>query len=292
MTGNVIKKIDMHCHTTDKLVKFAASPDASLDAITHAMEKHGIVKTVLLATYFPHKGTGISNYRLYSWIRDRQEFVLFGSLDFEHYYTQGCNELEEMAEQGFIKGVKIYTGYQQVDFFSQQFKQIAKLAEKYALPLMFHGGVSYIAWRELGRQGALDLVKYLKTEGQKLLKTPKDFEMIAKEFPAIPIIVSHLCKPFFEEMIDVLNRNHNIYTDMSGLLDSKQDQDYREQCVADVKRVIDECGPEKLLFGTDFPVQTHDDSIYFVEHAMQDYSVEEKKKVYFDNASALIGVTA
>lgn len=85
-----------------------------------------------------------------------------------------------------------------------------------------------------------------------------------------------------------LKRNANLYVDLSGLLDSKWDADYRDACVQHVRHFADTCGPEKLLFGTDFPVQTHADTIYFVEEALRGYAEVEKQRVYFDNANRLI----
>ncbi|MBI1968550.1 hypothetical protein HYS49_01435, partial [Candidatus Woesearchaeota archaeon] len=84
-----MKKIDIHCHTTPRKLENMAVASASLDAIAGKMREHDIEKTVLLASYFPHKQSGISNYRLHHWITDRSDwygghsdFCMFGSLDF------------------------------------------------------------------------------------------------------------------------------------------------------------------------------------------------------------------
>ncbi len=287
-----MKKIDVHCHTTNRILKDAANSDASLEAIAAQMKEYDIIQTVLLATYFPQRGTGISNYRLHHWIEGRSEFSMFGSLDFAHFFYQGYNELEEVADEGLIRGIKLYTAYQPIDFNSDRFKQIAALASEKRLPLMFHGGVSYILWKELGIQGVLALATSanppLPQAAKEPYKTPLEFERVAQTFPAVNIIVSHLCKPFFEEMIAVLKRNDNIFTDMSGILDSKSDSDYRAACVEQVRKFVGECGPGKIMFGTDFPVQTHADSVDFVEKAMKDYAVKDKQAVYFDNANRII----
>ena len=282
-----MKKIDIHCHTTNRILKDSANPDARLDAIIAYMKEYDVLQTVVLATYFPHKGTGISNYRLHHWIKDRPEFAMFGSLDFGCYFYQGFNELEEMASEGLIRGIKLYTAYQGIDFDSDRFKKVATLASESRLPLMFHGGVSYTLWKQMGTKDVLALVS-LPDRANEDYKTPEAFEMVAKEFPRVNIIVSHLCKPFFEEMIEVLNRNENVFTDVSGILDSKRDSDYKTACIEQVNRFIGECGPEKIMFGTDFPVQSYEDSVYFVEEAMKNYSAKDRQKVYFDNANRII----
>ncbi len=287
-----MKKIDVHCHTTNRILKNSANPDASLNTIAACMADYEIIQTILLATYFPQTGTGISNYRLYHWIKDKPGFVMFGSLDFEHFFYQGYNELEEMAGGGLIKGIKLYPAYQQINFESDRFKQIATLAGEKGLPLMFHGGVSYKLWKELGTEAVLNLPHSPRPASGRAAgepyKRPREFEGVARAFPTINLIISHLCKPFFAEMIEVLKRNSNIYTDTSGILDSRLDTTYKAACVEQVRRFIGECGPEKMMFGTDFPVQTHADSVYFVEAAMVDYPAADKQKVYFDNASRLI----
>ena len=283
-----MKKIDIHCHTTNKLLPKVANPDASLDAIAEHARRHEIIRTVVLATYFPREGTGISNYRMSHWIKNRPEFVMFGSLDFEHFFYQGYNELEEMSAGGLIKGIKFYPAYQSIDFASEKFKQIVTLAQRHGLPIMFHGGVSYALWKTLGTQAILALAASPPLTAVEPYKTPDEFEAMARMFPDVTIIVSHLCKPFFHPMMAALKRNSNLYVDVSGLLDSKLDAGYRDECVQHVRRFADTCGPEKLLFGTDFPVQTHADTVFFVEEALRSYSEAERCLVYFENANRLL----
>lgn len=213
---------------------------------------------------------------------------MFGSLDFEHFFYQGYNELEEMSAEGLVRGIKLYPAYQSIDFTSEKFKQVADLAQRHELPIMFHGGVSYLLWKKLGTQAILALTASPTLAAVEPYKTPGEFETMAQTFPEVTVIVSHLCKPFFQDMMVVLKRNPNIYVDMSGLLDSKLDTNYRDDCVQHVRRFADTCGPDRLLFGTDFPVQTHADTIYFVEEALRCYSAAERRLVYFDNANRLV----
>ncbi|PIN79484.1 hypothetical protein COV16_03960 [Candidatus Woesearchaeota archaeon CG10_big_fil_rev_8_21_14_0_10_34_8] len=269
-----MKKIDIHAHITNRPVEGIIYPNASLNVLQEEMEKYNIEKTVLLATYFPHRGTGITNFRLLDWINEDgwQEFSLFGSLDFEKYFYQGYNELEELAERGKIGGIKIYTSYQHIDLQGENFSQVRKLAGKHNLPLMFHMGYTHTG------------IKNKPFIAEKV--TPSDIEFVAEY--GQKIIMCHLAKPFTEELIQVVKRNETIYADMSGLIDSYRDKHELPQAVKLVEKVLGECGPDKLLFGTDFPVQTHKDSVYMIKSAMKDYSYEDKQKVYYDNAKGII----
>jgi len=271
-----MKKIDIHCHTSNRFIKDIIPESADLETINSEMKKYEIEKTNVLATYFPHKSSGISNFRLLHWIKENPHFMMFGSLDFEHYFYQGINELEELAEDKLIKGIKLYTCYQEIDLQSDKFRKILEVASTYSLPLMFHSGYSYSSMRKYNTMSVASLVK------------PSDLELTIKENPEIDIIISHLAKPFLEELIPVIKSNNNVYSDMSGLIDSKFEQKEIPKCVENIKRYLGECSPNKLLFGTDFPVQTHQNSLTMLEGALHDYSFTEQKLVYYDNARGLL----
>jgi predicted TIM-barrel fold metal-dependent hydrolase len=271
-----MKKIDIHCHTTNRKMKDVIPKSAFLDEIVSEMKKNDVEKTVVLATYFPHRQSGISNFRLYNWIRKRPEFMMFGSLDFEHYFYQGMNELEELAEMKTLSGIKIYTCYQEVDVNSQKFKDVINLAKRNSIPVMMHSGYSYTAMRTNNQ------VSFAKPV------TPLDIEPAMIEYHDVNFIISHLAAPFLDELITVVKRTHNAYSDMSGLIDSKFGKKGIPSSVEEIKRFLGECGPARLLFGTDFPVQTHADSIYFVEEAMKNHSLIDKQDVYYNNARRLL----
>ncbi|MFZ6029031.1 MAG: amidohydrolase family protein [Chloroflexota bacterium] len=282
-----MKKIDIHCHTTNRPLPHATNPDASIAAISALMQRHQIVHTVLLATYFPAKGTGISNFRLHRWLQGQPHFSMFGSLDFEHYFYQGLNELQELAQLGAIQGIKLYTAYQPIDFEGEKFCRVVELAQTQRLPLMFHGGISYDVWKRLS---LADILTLSESDASRVeaVKTPRDFAGLAQKYPDVTFIVSHLCKPFFQPMIQALKQFDNLFTDTSGLLDSQDDQDFRPHCIEIVKRFVGEAGPEKVLFGSDFPVQSHQDTVDFVEGALAQYPTADKELVYAGNARRLI----
>jgi len=271
-----MKKIDIHCHSTPRKLQDVVPESASISAISAKMEEHEIEKTALLASYFPHKSSGISNYRLQHWIKGESRFMLVGSLDIEHYFHQGYNELEELAQDNALSGIKLYTCYQQIDLQSEKLQQVGKLAERYQLPVMFHVGYSYTSMRTTGKISIANLIK------------PSDVARYAEQHPTVPIVLAHMGKPFFEELVQVVNTTPTLYTDMSGLIDSKYGQADKEDCVGEIRKFLELCGPERMLFGTDFPIQTYEDSVYMVEEAMQEFSVQDKEKVYYKNAEGLL----
>jgi predicted TIM-barrel fold metal-dependent hydrolase len=274
-----MNKIDIHCHTTKRKIN-GIKEIPTLSAISNHMAESGIEKTILLATYFPHKGTGITNFRLLNWLNeydpDREKFDMFGSLDFDHFFYQGLNELEELAAGKYIKGIKLYTCYQHIDLKGDKLKSVLDLAENYVLPVMFHVGYSYSCMSQTGKVAYTDPV------------SPKSLEPIVNAYPKTNFIFSHMGKPFFGELVDVVKSTNNVYTDMSGIIDEEHEQAELYQCIMEITKFLHECSPKKLLFGTDYPVQTHADSVHMIEEAMRGFHPLDKKDVYYNNAYSLL----
>jgi predicted TIM-barrel fold metal-dependent hydrolase len=266
-----MRKIDIHCHTTRSQLQEIMPACATLSTIENEMRIHNIEYTVVLATYFPKSGSGISNYRMLHWIQNKPAFKLFGSLDFQHYFAAGLRELTELAEAGYLNGIKIYSGYQDIDYHSDKFTRIGNLAEQYQLPLMFHGGFQQCHENNI-----------------ELAVSPQLIAAAAKKFPHLPIIISHLAWPFVQELIEAALEFNNIYTDMSGMLDSYKTPLTLSECVNGLKKYLDACGPKRLLFGTDFPIQTHADSVQLIELSMAEYTDNDRQDVYYNNAANLI----
>lgn len=269
-----MKKIDIHCHTTNRIIKDIIPKSANIEAVLANMDMHEIETTVLMASYFPHKSSGISNFRLLHWIKDHPQLCMYGSLDFEFYFHQGLNELNELAESQLIKGIKIYTGYQNIE--SGKLKKVLDIAREYSLPIAFHTGVSYSAFKKYGK---LAITKIFK---------PDDMETIARENSDLTFILCHMGKPFFDDTIKAIKAQNNIYTDVSGLIASTDDRTEIPRSIEAIQKFLGECGPKKLIFGTDFPVQTHEDSINFIEESMKNYSSEDKTDVYYNNAKKIL----
>ncbi len=272
------KKIDIHCHTTNRIVH---GLEGSLEKISYEMKKYDVEQTVVLATYFPHRGSGISNFRLLNWTEQhnkthqKEEFKMFGSLDFEHYFYQGYNELEELANQQKIAGIKIYTGYQKIDLKGDKFRKVIDLAKQKNLPLMFHGGDTSGSWKQYGK------IAYEQEVSAETL------EFIPSEY-GIKTIICHLGYPFIDDTIDVLKRNPLMYADMSGLFYSREEAHKLPYAVDHTRRVLEYCGPNQMLFGTDFPVHIHEHAISIVENAMKNFTEKDREKVYYQNAREVL----
>ncbi len=76
--------------------------------------------------------------------------------------------------------------------------------------------------------------------------SPVLLDEIARKFPDLKIIISHLGHPWTEQTLTLLGKNKNVYADVVGLI-NRPWHAYRSLALAHEFRVMD-----KLLFGSGF----------------------------------------
>jgi len=234
-------KIDWHYHLSGRNIK-----QDSIELEKYIKDKN-MDNVYVMATYFPENGSGVSNFNVYHHIKNIKKTKMYISLDFENYYFMGINEIETMLSDNIIKekiiGIKIYTGYQNIDLNSDKFNKIMQIAENNNLYVMFHTG-------------------YLK--GNKTNFNPISLDEVISKYFNITFIIAHLGNPFINESIYLLNKHENLYTDISGLVDKRVEINDTMKRVEKLYNGIGKID-NKILFGTDFPMQDYDTTLIFSE---------------------------
>ena len=104
--------IDVHAHTSNHILRGLHVATATIDDLKKQAEIFGVKKIVLMATYFPFKGTGVYNTDLLSRINGSKLFLPFGSLDAMNNLAAGLKELKCLTDLRLFSGLKLYPGYQ------------------------------------------------------------------------------------------------------------------------------------------------------------------------------------
>jgi len=104
---------------------------------------------------------------------------------------------------------------------------------------------------------------------------------VARDFPSLKLIVAHFGWPWMEETIAVVQRNPNVYFDISGWAPRHLPKlllDYMDGPLSD-----------KALFGTDFPLISWERAV----SELKDLPLKEstKEKVLGENAKRLLNLT-
>jgi len=268
---------------------------ASVSALEREARKYGISCIVLLATYFPLKGTGVHNGDLLERIKGHPLFQAFGSLDVMNNPQGGLFELASLAGEGKIKGIKLYPGYQGFEPGDERLDEVYALAERYGLPVMLHGGELQICCppEQLENGPRPCGFATCKLRQYEDMSRPAFVERPAREHPRVKFVVSHLGNPHFDELRGLMNRCPNVYTDISGQFisgSSEDTEEYRQFIVAEIRRFL-ACprGHERVIFATDFPIQSYADSLDLV--ARLKLNKPEEANMLFYNAWRVLDPT-
>lgn len=136
-----------------------------------------------------------------------------------------------------LKGVKLgpmYAGFYPND---PKLDPLWQYCVDHSLPVLLHTGTSFVS------QAPLDCT------------LPRHLDDVAIRFPEARIVMAHLGHPFEGECIAVIRKHPHVYADISAL-------HYRPFQLYNSLMLVQEYGVwHKLLFGSDFPYTTVDESI-------------------------------
>jgi uncharacterized protein len=141
------------------------------------------------------------------------------------------DEVERCLDLG-LAGIKLGANYQRFDPLCEQAMALYAMAERRALPILFHQGASPIA------QAPLRYAYPLVTDE------------IAIRFPELRIVMAHMGHPWARETVVTVRKHPHVYADVSAVY-------LRPWTLYEGLVMAMEWGVlPKLLFGSDFPVTT------------------------------------
>ena len=184
---------------------------------------------------------------------------------FDAYVFMGINqdipdiesEVKRSMEKGLC-GVKIHPDIQQVDPLDPRLYRLYEILQQLNLPICFHVG---------------DVrPRYRYSEPGKIAK-------VAKDFPKLRICAAHFGGySVFEEGRNVLSGLGNVWVDCSSSLWLITPEYAHELIIA--------FGPDRVMFGTDYPVKYCDDELKrFAELPL---AAEERDDILWNNAHKYI----
>lgn len=229
--------IDMHSHVfpseylSEKNQGWAASADEHYKGTSKAD------KVIVFGMYAPFCGILVPNNYIAEYLkRDPDRLIGFMSVD---PGDKNCiEEIERSKKDLGLKGIKLGPMYQ--DFHPSDRKlayPVYEKAQELNLPIIFHMGTTSI--RETRLRYTL----------------PISIEDIAHDFPNLKMVIAHLGSPWEADTIVLIRKQPNVYADIAALY-YRPWQFYNSLRLATEYKVMD-----KLLFGSDFPATTVEDTI-------------------------------
>ncbi len=168
--------------------------------------------------------------------------TLIGFLSVDPTQPNWQDELRHGHEELGLRGIKLlsmYAGFRPDD---RILNPLWEYASKHHLPVLLHTGTTFIA------QAPLECT------------LPRHLDPVATRFPDVRMILAHLGHPYEGETVAVIRKHPNLYTDISAL-------HYRPFQLYQSLMLVQEYGIwNKILFGTDYPFTTVNDTIQGVRN--------------------------
>jgi uncharacterized protein len=262
-----MKIINNHTHIVIKKDETGFMGD--IPELIEDMEKAGIEKSIILAG---EKGQ-ISVKELLEKIGKDKRFAIIYTVDITKNIKTQENEIQCLFKNNEIKGVKILLGYDYIMPDDKKLEGIYKLCEKYDFPVIFHTGDTLA--------GVVDKPKLIYSH-------PLNIDSLAVEHPNLKIIIAHIGNPWTIDAAAVINKNRNVYGDLSGFFLNFDDKSYIDFVRNKINEFIAYASGDKLLFGTDFPLADGSEYVKFVKSL--NIGKEVSEKIFHKNAEELFKI--
>lgn len=192
-------------------------------------------------------------------------------ISYLHYDYRDIREISEYLENGFIKGLKFYPGYEPFYPNNIRLKLLYEMAIEYDVPVMFHSGDTYAPTGK---------IKY---------SHPLHIDDLAVDYPDLKIVICHVGNPWIKDCMEVVYKNKNVYADISGLVLGNFSEKFERFMKKEIEEMITYAGdPNYLLYGTDWPISNMESYLKFV--GQLDLEEEKKELILWKNAAKLFNI--
>jgi len=176
-----------------------------------------------------------------------------------HQDSEGADEIVENAISMGLSGFKLHPDIQGANIDDERFYPLYRACESRKLPLYFHMGDAR--------------PQYRFSEIRRLLK-------IKELFPDLVTVAAHLGSySAWEDSHLLVDAPNTLYDTSSALWAMSPER---------ASELIHMLGPDKCMFGTDYPVKTADEELKLF--AALDLTDEERRIIAYDNAARFFGI--
>lgn len=174
--------------------------------------------------------------------------------------TEGCTpEFEELIikNRHNILGIKVHPYHSKMFFGSPKVEKYIELARKYSLPVVTHTAIDEES-------------------------SPEEVYKVAQKFPEVNFVMAHLgLGSDNKRAIELVSKLPNLYGDTTWVSPEN------------TLEAIRVCGIDKILFGTDSPIDgidTYEKYSYYFNDMKNKLSKEDYEKLMYKNAVKLFNI--
>ncbi|MDZ7764306.1 MAG: amidohydrolase family protein [Melioribacteraceae bacterium] len=234
------------------------------------MEKNKVDHSVILTSY------KVSEHRpsiaeVVSAVSGYKNLSVVAGISFVNYKERDLREIADYLKDGLLKGLKLYPGYEPFYPYDKRCKVIYDLAAEFKVPVMIHSGDTF------------------DPKGKVRYAHPIAIDDVAVDNPDVNFVICHLGNPWIRDCMEVVYKNKNVYTDISGLVLGDFHSKFEKYMKSQVEEMILFAGePKYMLYGTDWPIANMETYISFLNNLK--LPEERKELIACKNSAKLFNI--
>ncbi len=259
--------VDCHVHLNNYHNEEVASLDHSIELLLREMRRNRIDIALILSSYKVTPGRP-DTATLVEATRPFKSLYIVAGIPFFGDRSEQLDALRPGVEEGKIRGLKLYPGYEPFYPSDESLEPVYAFAKECQLPVMIHSGDTYSPGGK---------IKY---------SHPIHVDEAAVDHRDVNFVICHLGNPWVRDCMEVVYKNANVYTDFSGLVLGDFDDRFESYMLKQVQEMLAYgVQPEKCLYGTDWPLASMESYLDFMEqlHMTQ----KERAMILHENAIRL-----
>jgi predicted TIM-barrel fold metal-dependent hydrolase len=262
--------IDCHTHLNNYHNEEVDSLQQCIADLQQQMRRNRVDVALVLTSYKVSAGRPSTSEVVES-TKGFSNIHVVAGLSYATLDTEDLRTLREQLRSGAVRGLKIYPGYEPFYPADEKLRPAYELAAEFGVPVMIHSGDTFTPRGK---------VKYAH---------PLHVDEVAVDFPDVDFIICHIGNPWFRDCMEVVYKNKNVYTDISGLVLG----DFSDRFEQFMHKQIQEMllygvEPEKVLYGTDWPISQMDSYLDFMEELRM--PEKDRRKIMYENAARLFRI--
>ena len=262
--------VDCHVHLNNYEEDTVESLSRRLADLNRVMRVNRVDIALILTSYKVTPGRP-STGKVVQAVKDQPHLYVVAGLSHERFDPGELAELEPHVSAGRVKGLKLYPGYQSFYPSDPKWEPAYRFAAQHRIPVMIHSGDTY------------------DPRGKVKYAHPLHVDEVAVDHPDVNFVICHLGNPWIRDCMEVVYKNANVYTDLSGFVLG----DFSDRFETYMSRQVQEMllygvEPENVLYGTDWPIATMESYLSFMEQIA--IPRQDRQKIMSDNALALFRI--
>ena len=262
--------VDCHVHLNNYHEDKVETIDGCLEELNRSMKLNRIDLAVILTSYRVSPGRP-STRRVVEAVRKYPHLYVVAGMDYQTFEPAQLGELREFVQEGKLRGLKLYPGYQPFYPEDPKWKPAYAFAAEHGIPVMIHTGDTY------------------SPDGKVMYSHPLHVDNVAVDHRDVNFIICHLGNPWIRDCMEVVYKNDNAFADISGLVLGKFSDRFESYMRKQVQEMLlFGVDPTNVLYGTDWPIASMESYVAFMKQLAA--PEPEKRLILGENALRLFGL--